>query len=375
MYHNTLAELICLVETLFMAQLNRILHQAPFQALEARWRSLALLVAESADSEIILRCLDLSEREFQADLGRALEFDQTQVFEKIYSQAFDHPGGQPYGILVADYPSDSQNLAPAWRTLTQIATASFAPLIASAEPSLLGLNDFSEIQAHHHFPGEPHSKSDFLGSALPGFLLRPPHHYYFLAGFGEITEAAEQAQDYLWGRPAYAMALQILRNFREFGWFLQAEQPSQAIFSQTALCYFSTDPPETIPKLSLEVQLTQAQAQELQARGIWTWQKKQDCPLPSVLCASRIAHYLKVLLRDKIGRFLRAAEVEEILQAWLFSYCARHAEDHQRHRYPLQAANVKVRASHFLGTGYDCQVEIFLRAEQGHILPIKMRIQ
>lgn len=190
---------IAKIDSMLNLVINNILHHPAFQKLEASWRGLQYLVsqvAKSPNSQIKIRLLNISWQELSRDLTRAIEFDQSQIFQKIYSHEFDLPGGEPFGLLIGDYcvshkmrtyikASDIAIL----QEISKIAAASFSPFITAVDPSLFGLDSFAELNFHNHLERifqqveyqpwkilRDDSDSRFLGLVLPFVLLRQPYN-------------------------------------------------------------------------------------------------------------------------------------------------------------------------------------------------------
>lgn len=394
---------IALIDELITEQLNEIIHAPAFQQLEASWRGLHYLVAQSHERRgVKIRMLDASWAEVTRDIARAIEFDQSALFQKVYSEEYGTPGGEPYGLLIGDYsvthrPSaahatdDVSTLAG----LAQIAAAAFAPMVLSADAALFGLNDFSglglplelekifslpEYQKWRGLRDVPDSR--FIGITLPRMLMRRPYrqaigvHGDLL--FVEDVEAAD-ASRYLWGNAGYAFGAILAREFGNVGWFghirgVPRGHLGGGLVDSLPVDCFAGERPEIAPKPSTEVVITDAVERRLSDLGFiplchcydtslaafysnQSIQKPQGAKsaeavinaklstmLQHILCGSRVAHYIKVIIRDKVGSFLSAAECERYLQGWLHRYTTGR-EDldwEEQARYPLRESQVEV---------------------------------
>ncbi|MGQ9424418.1 type VI secretion system contractile sheath large subunit [Gilvimarinus sp. F26214L] len=384
-------------------QLNRIIHHSVFQTLEASWRGLWYLVSQAdGQRNIKVRFLDINWGELAKDIDRALEFDQSHVFQKIYSEEYGTPGGEPYGVIIGDYqvshrPSrrHPQDDVATLAGMAEIAAASFAPFVAAASSELFGLDDFStlgmrldlhaifgqtEYVKWHSLRQKPDSR--FVGLTLPRVLMRKP--YRTQPGSYKGVFFYEQVDDstgggYLWGNACYSFGGILIREFASVGWFghirgVPRNQIGGGLLTDAPVSAFETDSGEIATKPITEVVITDGLERELSELGLIPLCKCYDLPygafysnqslqlparqstrtgdvnaklsgmLQHILCASRIAHYIKVIIRDKVGSFITAEECEEYLTKWLFRYTTgrEDLEWEEQARYPLREASVRV---------------------------------
>ena len=398
--HRSIAD----IDELINEQLNAIIHNEKFQKLEASWRGLWFLVlqVESAHN-IKIKVLDASWADVTKDIARALEFDHSQLFHKIYSEEYGTPGGEPYGVLVGDYeishrvsdkhPHDD---IATLEGLAQIAAASFSPFIASASSELFGLDEFSTLgqplNLQAIFAQQEYIKwralrdkadSRFVGLILPRILMRLPYRTtkgsYNGLYFRENSATAGN-ENYLWGNAAYAFAGILIREFTNVGWFghirgVPRNQVGGGLIATLPVDYFDTDADGIVNKPVADVVITDRLEREISDLGLIPlcqcygtpfaafynnqsvqMPKRQDSKeanvnaklssmLQHVLCGSRVAHYIKVMIRDKIGSFITAAECEDFLQKWLHQYTTgrEDLEWEEQARYPLREAAVRVQ--------------------------------
>lgn len=379
--------LIIAIDDLVSKQVNLVLNHPRFQQLEASWRGLYYLAeqaVEPRDNQIKLKILTLSWTELVKDLTRAVEFDQSQLFIKVYSHEFGHPGGEPFGLLIGDYEVSHRAstfdmvLLPA---LAKIAAAAFAPLIMAASPALLGLDEFSGLerplnlfntfQQTEYFAWKSlRSEEDarFIGLVLPKVLMR-------------VNQAG-----YLWGNAVYCFAVAVLRAFKQTGWFADMSGKITAPVRQR----FTTDNSPLANKPVTDVIVTSRLEKDLNDFGFIalcdqpltetamfyaypslqkpvvydrknvTQNARLSSMLHYILCASRFAHYLKIIARDKVGKFSTAQECENYLQQWLRQYTADSAEiSHElKAKYPLREARVQVRECISTANKYFCTIHL-----------------
>lgn len=392
------------IDHLINDQLNLILHHPRFQALEASWRGLWSLVdAADGNRNIKIKLLDASWQEVSRDISRALEFDQSQLFKKVYSEEYGTPGGEPYSVLIGDYtishkPSASHNYndQTTLEGLAQIAAAAFTPFIASAAPELFGLDDFATLgqplNLHDIFAQTEYASwrsfrsrqdAQFVGLTMPHILMRLPYRKTpgsFKGVYFYEQCSSRQRENYCWGNAAYAFAVILIREFASVGWFghirgVPRNQVGGGLVS-TLLCdSFDTDADLVAIKPVTDVIITDSRERELSELGLiplcqcydtglaafysnQSLRKPQhtenndsmvnarlSAMLQHVLCGSRIAHYIKVMIRDKVGSFITADECEDYLREWLFKYTTgrEDLEWDEQARYPLREAAVDVK--------------------------------
>lgn len=396
---------IARIDHLINDQVNELIHHPKLQKLEASWRGLWYLVVQADGSRNIkIRYLDITWAEVTKDIERALDVDQSQLFQKIYSEEYGTPGGEPYGAIIGDYEISHKRSArhplddiATLNGISQIAAAAFAPFIASASSEFFGLDHFATlgmpINLHSIFAQTEYIKwralrekqdSRFLGLTLPRILMREPYRTtpgsYKGIFFFEKSKLDNQADGQLWGNAAYAFGGVLIREFANVGWFghirgVPRDQIGGGLLTNLPTVSFATDSRNVACKPSVDVVITDTLERELSDLGLMPLCHCYDTPfsafysnqsvqqprnrlarvedinsklsamLQHVLCASRVAHYLKVMIRDKIGSFITAEECERFLTEWLFKYTTgrEDLEWEEQARYPLRQAAVNVR--------------------------------
>ena len=234
---------IARIDGLVNSQINAIIHHPSYQKLEASWRGLEFLIDRIPDGGegIKVKVLNISWPEVSNDLTRALEFDQSQLFKKIYENEFGHPGGEPLGIILGDYemhirpaPGHPQNDIDVLSQMAGVSAAAFAPFITSAHPSLFGLDSYGELERPFDltstFEQPDYIKwrslrqlpdSRFLGLTLPRMLMRVPHGTPGAPGAGSRFKEETGGVDLdraLWGNAVYAFGAVVMRSYANSGW-------------------------------------------------------------------------------------------------------------------------------------------------------------
>lgn len=397
---NVINRTIAHIDELINEQINIIIHHRQFQKLEASWRGLWYLAVQANGApNLKIKMLDVSWSEIAKDIDRALEFDQSHLFRKIYSEEYGSPGGEPYGVLIGDYEISHRitNNHPdddiaTLKGIAKIAAASFSPFITSASYELFGLDDFSKLglslkldsifaQAEYIKWRSLRDEADtkFIGLTLPRILMRrfyrtEPGSYKGLYFFEKIH--SKNSDEYLWGNACYGFAAILIREFANIGWFghirgVPRNQLSGGVLTTSPTDFFKTDADGVAIKPATEVIITDNMERELSEFGFISLCQCYDTPfaafynnpsihnphqqasvnarlsamLQHVLCGSRIAHYIKVIIRDKVGSFITANDCEDYLRHWLFKYTTAR-EDlawEEQARYPLREAAVEVK--------------------------------
>ncbi len=400
-------------------QVNAILHARPVQQLEARWRGLEYLAraAEQAPQAKV-RMLSVSWNDIVRDLERATDFDQSELFRKVYSAEFGSPGGEPFGLLIGDYevrhrpaPGYPTDDVGALKNLAMVAAAAFAPLILGVSPSLLQLDSFRDLGRPVNLRGI-FTQSDyqrwtgiregedmrFVGLVLPRVLMRAPHVHDSSRRdgfrFSERVESGD-ANGYLWGSAIFAFASVVLRAFAASGWFADLrgapmDRIAGGIVNDLPVLSFATDRAGLAIKPSTECMVSDTQEKELSELGFIVLRKipftdysvfqsnpslqtpvrhdrasananaRLSSMLQYVLCVSRFAHYIKVLGRDRIGSTMTAEECQAFLQRWLIGYCegSDSASQETKARCPLREASVRVQESPGRPGAYACTIHL-----------------
>jgi type VI secretion system protein ImpC len=398
---RTIDKAIAAIDQKMSAQLNAVMHNEKFLKLEGSWRGLHHLVMNSeTGTSLKIKVLNMTKRELNRDLTKAVEFDQSQLFKKIYENEFGTPGGEPYGSLIGDYewvnhPDDIESL----RLVSNVAAASFAPFISAAGAGMFGFDDWTELTKPRDlakiFDTAEYMKwrsfrdsedARFVSLVMPRVLARVPYGAATspVEDFGyeeapyDATGAAQALnhQSYCWMNAAYTMGVRMTSSFAESGFCVAirgAEGGGKVENLPTHL--FQSDDGDMDGKCPTEIGITDRREFELSNLGFLplchykntdyavffgaqTVQKpkKYDRPdatanaaisarLPYIMASSRFAHFLKVMARDKIGSFMESDECEKWLNRWIKNYVSSNpdAGPETKAKYPLREAKVEVK--------------------------------
>ena len=392
---NTIEMIVAEIDKKLTDQVNLILHHSDFQQLEGTWRGLSYLVNNSeTDEQLKIRVLNLSKK----DLGKTLKkfkgsaWDQSPLFKKMYEDEFGTPGGEPYGCLVGDYYFDhTPQSVQILEGMAQIAAAAHAPFISAANPGLLNMDTWQELsnprdltkvmQTAEYASWRSLRDSDdsrYIGLTMPRFLSRLPYGAKTEPveefDFEEDTEGADHSK-YTWSNSAFAMATNINRAFKTYGWCSRIRgAESGGMVEGLPTHTFPTDDGGVDMKCPTEIAITDRREAELAKNGMMPlshWKNTDfgvfvgaqslqnpatfDDPdatananlaarLPYLFSTCRFAHYLKCIVRDKIGSFQERADMEKWLNTWVTKYVTTDptASEDVKSRYPLSAAEVVV---------------------------------
>lgn len=382
-------------------QLAAVMHSPEFQTLEGSWRGLSHLVMNSETGvDLKIRVLNCPKKDLQKDLEKAVEFDQSQIFKKIYESEFGTPGGAPYGALIGDYeftnhPDDINIL----KNVSGTAAAAFCPFISAASEGMFGLDKWTDLSKPRDlakiFDSVEYTQwqsfrnsedSRFVTLTLPRTLARLPYgantkpieefSYEEVALDKKGKSIAVSHDNYCWMNTAYVMGTKLTDAFSKYGWCtaIRGAEGGGKVEGLPAHIFTSDDGDADL-KCPTEIAITDRREKEISDLGFLplchykdtdyavffgaqTTQKpkKYDRPeasanasisarLPYIMATSRFAHFLKVIARDKIGSFMERSDCEAWLDRWIHNYVSADPNpgQEQKARYPLAEAKVEVK--------------------------------
>ena len=368
---KTIQSIIAGLDQKISEQLNLVLHHPDFQKLEGAWRGLHYLVNNTeTDEQLKIRVLNISKNE----LGKTLKkfkgtaWDQSPLFKKLYEEEFGTFGGEPYGCLVGDYhfdhtPPDVELLGE----ISKISAAAHTPFISGVAPTVLQMDSWSELanprdltkifQTPEYAAWRSLRDSDdarYIGLAMPRFLSRLPYGAKTDPvdefDFEEDTSGADSTK-YTWSNAAYAMAVNINRSFKLYGWCSRIRGiESGGAVEGLPVHSFPSDDGGVDMKCPTEIAITDRREAELARSGFMPLIHKKNTDfaafigaqslqkpaeyqdpdatananlaarLPYLFATCRFAHYLKCMVRDKIGSFKERDELERWLGNWINQY-------------------------------------------------------
>ncbi len=384
---------IAQIDHLISIQLNEVMHHQSFQKLEGSWRGLKYVMDHSETSDQLkIKVLNVSKKELLRDLQRAPEFDQSALFKKVYEEEFGVFGGAPFAALIGDYeftkhPEDIELL----EKVAQVAASAHAPFLTAASSELLNLPSYTELGSPRDlgkiFDTTEYAKwksfrqsedSRYVGLCLPHILMRLP--------YGKDTKPVEafnyeegvdgtDHSKYLWGNAAYALGARLTDAFAKFGWCAAIRGVEGGGLVEGLPAHtFRTDEGDVALKCPTEIAITDRREKELADQGfiplvhckgtdyaaffsVQSAQKPKiydkeaatanarlSAQLPYILAMSRFAHYLKAMMRDKIGSFMSRNDCQRFLNTWISQYvCADdNATQSVKAQLPLREANIEV---------------------------------
>jgi type VI secretion system protein ImpC len=386
-------ERVAEIDTLLSDQLNAIMHDSAYQALEASWTGLHDMVyGTETSTRLKLRLLNVTKKELLKDLESAVDHDMSVLFKKIYEEEYGTFGGYPYSVLIGDYSfgRHPQDIALLER-ISKVAAAAHAPFIASAAPALFDLKSFTdlgvtrdlsktfesaELAAWRSFRESEDSR--YVTLVLPSYAARLPYGAKTKPvdnfNFEENVDGTDHSK-YLWANAAYQLGLRITDAYAKYSWAtaIRGVEGGGKVDGLAAHAY-KTGEGDVVLKCPTEVTITDRREKELSDLGFvalvnskgssfatffggQTANKPKlynkdaananaqlSARLPFVLAASRFAHYIKVMMRDKVGSFQTRADVEMYLNNWIADYVLINpaASQAQKARFPLGEARVDV---------------------------------
>lgn len=384
---------IAQIDHLLSIQLNEILHHPSFQKLESTWRGLRYLLDQSETStHLRIRVLNASKKELLRDLQRAPEFDQSATFKKIYEEEFGVFGGEPIGAVIGDYefgkhPEDIELL----EKMSQVAAAAHAPFLTAAGPELLNMDSFTNLDQPRDlakiFDTTEYAKwksfrqsedSRYVGLCLPHVLGRLPYGKDTAPvdafNYEEAVDGTDHSK-YLWSNAAYALGARLTQSFATYGWCASIRGVEGGGLVEGLPAHtFRTDEGDVALKCPTEIAITDRREKELADLGliplvhckgtdyaaffsVQSVQKPKmydkesananarlSAQLPYILAVARFAHYMKTIMRDKIGSFMSRSDCERFLNRWIMQYVTEddNAAAATKAQYPLREARVDV---------------------------------
>jgi len=377
-------------------QINLVLHHEDFQRLESAWRGLHYMVNNTETDETLkIRVMAISKQ----DLGKTLKrykgtaWDQSPLFKKLYEEEYGQFGGEPFGALVGDYhfdhsPPDVELLGE----MSKIAAAGHAPFITGASPSVMQMDSWGELAnprdltkiftTPEYAAWRSLRESDdarYLAMCMPRFLGRLPYGPKTSPvdefNFEEDTDGADHNK-YAWCNAAYAMATNINRSFKEYGWCsrIRGVESGGAVENLPSHT-FPTDDGGIDMKCPTEIAISDRREAELSKNGFLAMihRKNSDfaafigaqslqkpaeyedpdatsnaalaARLPYLFACNRFAHYLKCMVRDKVGSFKTREAMERWLNDWIMQYVdgdPANSTEHTKAQRPLAAAEVVI---------------------------------
>lgn len=398
---RTLNDAVSAIDAVISKQLAAVMHNPAFQKLEGSWRGLQHLVMNSeTGAQLKIRVFNVSKKDLLKDLEKAVEFDQSQTFKKLYENEFGTPGGEPYGTIIGDYefnnhPDDIELLSK----MSNVAAASFAPFVASAGPGMFGIENWGELprirDLEKVFDSSEYAKwksfresedARFVTLTMPRVLSRLPYgaatkpieefaYEEFEAGPDGKAQAPDSEQ-FCWMNAAYVLGTRMTASYASTGFCVTIRGAEGGGKVEGLPAYtFTSDDGAPDMQCPTEIGITDRREAELSKLGFLplchykntdyavffgaqTTQKpkKYDNPdatanaaisarLPYIMATSRFAHFLKVMARDKIGSFMEASDCSQWLNRWINNYVNGDpkAGPELKAKFPLRAAKVEVK--------------------------------
>jgi len=384
---------IAQIDHLLSIQLNEILHHQTFQKLESTWRGLKYLMDQSETGVMLkIRVLNVTKKELLRDMQRAPEFDQSAMFKKVYEEEYGIFGGAPFGALIGDYefgkhPEDMELM----EKVSNVASAAHAPFFTAANPDLFNLERFTQLDQPRDlakvFDSTLYAKwksfresedSRYMGLCLPRTLGRLP--------YGRDTKPVEEFNyeehvdgtdhdKYLWMNAAFAIGTRLTNSFSKYGMCVAMRGvEGGGLVEGLPVHNFYTDDGEVVMKCPTEAPITDRREKELADLGfiplvhckgtdkaaffsVQSAQKPKlydldsananarlSTQMPYIMAVSRFAHYLKAMMRDKIGSFMSREQAEAFLNRWITQYVTPDdsASADTKAKRPLREARIEV---------------------------------
>jgi type VI secretion system protein ImpC len=385
---------IAQIDHLLSIQLNEIMHAPEFQRLEATWRGLKYLLSQSETNAMMkIKILNVPKKELLRDLQRAPEFDQSALFKKVYEEEYGVFGGAPFGALLGDYEfGRSGQDIELLEKVSQVAAAAHAPFLTAASMEMFNLESFAQLDAPRDlgkiFDNTDYAKwkafrqtedSRYVALTVPRMLLREPYGNATVPveafHYEEHVDGTDHGK-YLWGNAAWALASRVTQAFSMYGWCACIRGvESGGLVEGLPVHNFRTDSGDVAMKCPTEVPITDRREKELADLGfaplvhckgtpnaaffsVQSAQKPKaydkdsatanariSAQLPYIFAVSRFAHYLKTMMRDKIGGYMSRSDAQTFLNNWIANYVVANDEAPMsvKAKRPLKEARVDVQ--------------------------------
>lgn len=392
---RTIQAMIAEIDAKMTEQINLIMHHEEFTKLEGAWRGLSHLVNNTETDEMLkIRVMNIEKKELGKTFKKfkGVSWDQSPLFKKIYGAEYDQLGGEPYGCLVGDYHFNQS--APDVEILNgmkEVAAAAHAPFITGADPSVMGMDSWTELSNPRDLTKilstpeyaawnslRDSEDSKYLGLTMPRFLSRVPYGAQTapVEEFDFEEDTSGGSNSYVWANAAYAMAVNINRSFKEYGWCSRIRGvESGGAVEGLPVHTFPSDDGGVDMQCPTEVSIGDRREAELAANGFMPLLHRKntdtaafigaqslqrpaeyDDPdatananlaarLPYLFSTCRFAHYLKCMVRDKVGSFKEKDDMQRFLQDWILQYVdgsPENSTEQVKARKPLSAAEVVV---------------------------------
>ncbi len=384
---------IAQIDRLISMQLREVMHHPEFQKLEGTWRGLKYLLNQSETGTMLkIKVLNVSKKELLKDLQKAPEFDQSALFKKVYEEEYGVFGGAPFGALLGDYEfGRSGQDIELLEKVSQVAAAAHAPFITGTSSEMFNLERYTQLDQPRDlakiFDTTEYARwksfrqsedARYVALALPRMLLREPYGRDTVPieafDYDEGIDGAEHDR-YLWGNAAWALGARVTNAFAKHGWCATIRGvESGGLVEGLPVHNFRTESGDLSMKCPTETQITDRREKELADLGFapLVHQKGTDkaaffsvqsaqrpkvydsdaatanarisAQLPYIFAVSRFAHYLKAMMRDKIGGYMSRSEAQSFLNNWISNYVVANedASFEVKAKRPLREARVDV---------------------------------
>lgn len=410
MKKTVILQLINKINIAINRQLNQIIHHSDFQNLEANWRSLKHLcysIPKHTEKNVVIKIMSCTKIDLYEDLVvKSNDFDETFIFAKIYSECFDHPGGIPFSVIViADYFNEDSATGlkdqAILSVLSQTAASTLCPIISAAGAFMAGIEQWCDLQPQHNLAqyNDPFTEkwnlfkknenSRYINLCMPRSRIRSCYQDDVSANKNDFfKEDISSNNDILWGNSAFVLLSSIIDSFIKTGWFASIESPLRAA-SINPIKAIETDINKLKKEQAIEVVINDRQEDQLNAIGYCVLRedrvtKKQryfkknsialtarhndsiknmennlNKQLSYLLCACRIGQTIKIIGRDKIGRYTNSEAIQTIIQHWLLTLCSNNPNSSTKNkRYPLKNAIIEINEKKYSPGKYYCKLKI-----------------
>jgi type VI secretion system protein ImpC len=384
---------IAQIDALISSQLNEVMHHPDFQKLEGTWRGLKYMMNNTeTSSQLKIKVFNVNKKDLLKDLQKAPEFDQSALFKKVYEEEFGVFGGTPFGALLGDFEfGKSGQDIELLEKISQVAAAAHAPFISAASSEMFNMESYTQLDAPRdmakvmetteYAKWKSFRSSDdarYVALTLPRILIREPYGKATVPvdafDYEEGVDGTDHSK-YLWANSAWAMGTRITNAFAQYGWCATIRGvESGGLVEGLPVHNFKTESGDIAMKCPTETPISDRREKELADLGfaplvhckgtdyaaffsVQSAQKPKvydsdaatanariSAQIPYIFAVSRFAHYLKSMMRDKIGGFTSKDEIQTFLNGWIMNYTVANDDVSLavKASHPLKEARIEV---------------------------------
>jgi len=401
--------LVADIDTLVDQQLNEVLHHESFQTMEAAWLSIDDLCKNTNfRKNIQISLLDVSKEEAWEDLElNSADIAGSELFKKLYVAEYDQYGGAPYGAMIGQYEFANTPKDLLWlKTIGKVATAAHAPFTAAVSPKFFGCETMAEVNQLRDIEGlldtpkysawnalRDTEEAAYIGLTMPRFMVRAPYNDETNPAEGiNFTEqvVGDDDADFVWGNASMLFARNLVKSFESSGWCQYIRGPKGGGLVEGLPSHAFNVRGEDELKAPVQISMPDFRELELANAGLIPLIHKKGTAdavffsaqsikkahkfkdpkdsenstlvtnMSYTFSISRIAHYLKCIMRDNIGSSADRNYIFGQIDRWISGYCTSlvNPDDLTLRYYPFKAYSLEINEIPGKVGWYHCNLAI-----------------